>query len=307
MAQLLENLKVKLLGWLNELVLLMPNLLLAVGIAVICYVSFRFIKRFARKTVSRFTENKTVLNLTANLSAMVFGILSIFLILSVLNLDGTINKILATAGVVGLAVGLALQNPMNNLFSGVFLSVRSLYRIGDLIESNGYLGTILDIDLKSTKLRLPTGQTVIIPNKDVLENPLNNYTVSGERRVDVSCGVSYGDDLEKVEEVAINAVKDLPCRLQDKPVDLVYNEFGDSSVNFDLRFWIETNGQADYLRERSNAIKTLKAAFDDNDIMIPFPIRTLDFGIRGGVTLHEAMPKVDRSVSSESSSWELQN
>ena len=238
---------------------------------------------------------------------MIFGIFTLFLILSVLNLEGTINKILATAGVLGLAVGLALQNPMNNLFSGVFMSVRKLYRIGDLVETNGYFGTIQDIDLKATKLRLPTGQIIVIPNKDVLEKPITNYTVSGERRIDLPCGVSYGDHLEKVKEIAINAIQQMDGLLQEKPVDLIYTDFGDSSVNFTLRFWIDTMGQKDYLAMRSMAIKALKKAFDENDVMIPFPIRTIDFGIRGGLSIQDVISSNRRTMSNATPNWNNQN
>ena len=241
-----------------------------------------------------------MLNLISNLTAVVFGVIVLFIILSVLNLGESINKILATAGVLGLAVGLALQDPMNNLFSGVFMSVRKLYRIGDLVETNNHFGTIVDIDLRATKLKNPTGQLIIIPNKDVIQNSLKNYSSSGERRVDVSCGVSYGDDLDAVEKLVVKTIESLNNTINSKPVEVVFDEFGDSSVNFVVRFWINPNNQTDYLVEKSNAIKAIKKAFDANGIMIPFPIRTLDFGIKGGVPLDKMITsnnKVNLSLS----------
>ncbi len=285
------NLVDKMTDWLNEAILQLPNLLIALAVAVAGFFISKYVSTIAKKTANRFTNNKTVLNLISNLSAALFGVFVLFTVLSILNLGETINKILATAGVLGLAVGLALQDPMNNLFSGVFMSVRDLYQIGDLVETNGYFGTIKNIDLRVTKLKLPTGQDVIIPNKDVIQNPLKNYTASGERRIDLECGVSYGDDLEKVRRIAEKAISAMHSRLESKPVDLVYTSFGDSSINFTLRFWITTNGQRDFLIERSKAIVRLKKAFDQEDIMIPFPIRTLDFGIRGGDSLKTMIPK----------------
>ncbi len=254
-------------------------------VATLAYFFSKHIRKAAVKTTSKFTSNKTILNLTSNLTAVLFGITILFIVLSVLNLGETINKTLATAGVLGLAVGLALQDPMNNLFSGVFMSARKLYRIGGLIKTNDHFATIIDIDLRATKIKIPTGEIVIIPNKDVIQKPLTNYTISGERRVDVSCGVSYGYNLNNVEDLVITTLGRLSIILKDKPVDLVFNEFGDSSINFTTRFWIKSNGQTDYLIERSNAMKAIKKAFDENDIMIPYPIRTLDFGIKGGVPM----------------------
>ena len=283
------NLVEKLSSWLNAIILQVPNLLIAAVVAVLAYFFSKYVRKAVLKAARKFTKNETVLNLVANLTTVIFGVIVMFLILGILNLGGAINKILATAGVLGLAVGLALQDPMNNLFSGVVMSVRDLYTIGDLVETNGYFGTIIDIDLRATKILQPTGQEVIIPNKDVIQNPLKNYTVSGERRVDVSCGVSYGDDLEKVEQLVVETIKSLPSILNNKPVDVVFNEFGDSSINFIVRFWIDTTGQRDYLVEQSRAIKAIKSAFDANDIMIPFPIRTLDFGIKGGVPMSQML------------------
>ncbi len=282
-----NNLVDKLTDWLNMIILQLPNLAIALVVASIAYFSSKYIKRFAVNITKRVTKNQTVLNLVSNLASVIFGVAVLFMILSIFNLSGTINKILATAGVIGLAVGLALQDPMNNLFSGVFMSVKKLYQIGDLVDTNGYFGTITDIDLRNTKLRLPTGQDVIIPNKDVLQNPMKNYSSSGERRVDISCGVSYGDNLQKTEDTIIKTLEKLDYRMKNKPVEILFNEFGGSSINFDARFWIEVNGQKDYLKAKSNAIKAIKQALDQADIMIPYPITTLDFGIRGGISLKE--------------------
>ena len=292
-----EKMIEKLGGWLDIIVLQFPNLIIAIVVGVIAYFLSTYVRKVAVKTTSKFTQNRTVLNLISNLTAVVFSIFVLFTILGIFDLGGTINKILATAGVLGLAVGLALQDPMNNLFSGVFMSVRDLYKIGDLVETNGYFGTIVNIDLRATKILLPTGQEVVIPNKDVIQNPLKNYTVTGKRRVDISCGVSYGDDLDKVEGLVIEAIKNNIDYLESKPVDIVYNQFGDSSINFVARFWIDNVDHRDFLAEQSKAIKAIKKIFDANDIMIPFPITTLDFGIKGGVPMKKMLTRKIRSGS----------
>lgn len=290
LSQSYSNLIEKGTEWLNIAILQIPNFLLAIVVCTIAYLASGYVKKLAVRGFSRFTSNKTVLELTGSLATALLGVLTLFIALGILNLGETINKILATAGVLGLAVGLALQEPMNNLFSGVFMSVRDLFNIGDLVETNGYFGTITKIDLRATTLKLPSGQLVTIPNKDVIQTPLTNYTESQKRRVDLSCGISYGEDLDFVERVAIDAMDEVEEILTDEPIDVIYEEFGGSSINFKLRFWMDVCGQRDYLLMKSNAIKALKAAFDEHDIMIPFPIRTLDFGIKGGVPMEEMIP-----------------
>src|SRR5699024_9041806 len=104
-----------------------------------------------------------------------------------------------------------------------------------------------------------------------------NYTKNFERRIDLTCGVSYGDDLEKAKKLAIEAVESLDSYDSSKPIELFYTEFGGSSINFDIRFWVYFARNPDFLSVRSDAIVAIKKKFDENDISIPFPIRTLDF------------------------------
>lgn len=108
--------------------------------------------------------------------------------------------------------------------------------------------------------------------------------------MDVPVGISYGDDLERAERIAVEAVEGVPGRDPDRTVELFYGGFGDSSIDFTLRFWIPfDNHEPDYLSARSEAVKRVKAAFDAQGVTIPFPIRTLDFSKVGGRMLHQEM------------------
>lgn len=109
--------------------------------------------------------------------------------------------------------------------------------------------------------------------------------------MDLRCGVAYGDDLEKAREVAINALRGLDGVDPNRPVNLYYEEFGDSSVNFVLCYWLDFRKQPDFLAAQSEGIIAVKKAFDAHGITIPFPIRTLDFGVVGGERLDEILPQ----------------
>jgi small conductance mechanosensitive channel len=150
---------------------------------------------------------------------------------------------------------------------------------------------VQDISLRLTTLRQPEGPLVLIPNKAVFQNPLVNFSRLGRRRIDVEVGVAYGEDLPRAREVALAAVEQVEGREQATPPELFYTAFGDSSITFTARFWIDETRQADWLAARSDAIVRIKQAFDDAGITIPFPIRTLDFGNVGGVPLAEALPQ----------------
>lgn len=279
----------KLQTWLDTLVAMLPNLVVATLVVVIGWFLSRYIQHWVERTIRRFTSHESVIRLGSNIVTVLFVLFVLFVALRVLNLDTVLTTILASAGVVGLAIGLALQDPMVNLFAGVMMSVKKTFEIGDMIATNGYTGRIERISLRSTTIRTPQGEYVIMPNKDIYHNPVKNFTSSGERRVQLACGVSYGDDLATVRRVATQAVKDRVTFDQARDVELFFTEFGDSSINFTLRFWLNDPTWIGYVAARSEAIIAVKSAFDEADIMIPFPIRTLDFGIRGGEKLDEVL------------------
>lgn len=289
--QSLQKLLAKLNSWLDSLVLALPNLILATLVLVSSLYLARFLKKGVRKALRKTSGNPTVVSVVSNVAVAGFMIVVLFVALSILNLDDAFTALLGTAGVIGLAVGLALQDPLINLFSGILMSVRDKYSLGDLVETNGYFGTIQKINLRSTILRQATGQEVVIPNKEVIQNPLVNYTRSGERRVDLECGISYGEDLEEVQEVAVEAIRQAGIDLmKQKDIDFFYVGFGDSSINFIVRYWFNGTAQRDFLKARSLGVMALKKSFDRQGITIPFPIRTLDFGIVGGVRLDDLYP-----------------
>ena len=279
----------KLETWLNTTIEMLPNLAVALLVVIVFYALAKVIKNFVGKVLSKVTKNKTVTGLAQTIMAVLVIGIGVFFALSILNLSGVVTSLLAGAGIIGLALGFAFQDIASNFISGILLSVRHPFGIGDIIDTNDHFGTVMKLNLRNTVIRTPQGQIIYVPNKVVYENPFKNYTKNGERRIDLSCGVSYGDDLEKAKKIAIEAVEGLESRDTSKEVELYYNEFGDSSINFTLRFWISFQELPQYWGAQSEAIMALKKAFDENDIMIPFPIRTLDFGIRGGEQLSASM------------------
>lgn len=279
----------KLETWINTTIEMLPNLAVALLVVIVFYVIAKLIKNFVGKILSKVTSNKTVTGLAQTIMGVLVIGIGVFLALTILNLSGVVTSLLAGAGIIGLALGFAFQDIASNFISGILLSVRHPFGIGDIIDTNDHFGTVVKLNLRNTVIRTPQGQVIYVPNKVVYENPFMNYTKNGERRIDLSCGVSYGDDLEKAKKVAIEAIEGLENRDTSRDVELYFNEFGGSSINFTLRFWISFQQLPQFWSAQSEAIMALKKAFDENDIMIPFPIRTLDFGIRGGEQLSASM------------------
>jgi small conductance mechanosensitive channel len=294
------SLAAKLHEWLRAVVLHLPNLLLAVLIVVAAAFLARIAKSVVRRGLTRATEHsphaRNVVDLLATLAYVAVMAAGTFVALGVLNLDGVVTSLLAGAGILGLALGFAFQDIASNFIAGVLMAVRAPFLVGQMIETNGFTGTVAQISLRSTVLTTFQGQRVILPNAKVYGDAITNFSARRERRVDLPVGVGYGDDLDEAERLAVAAVEALPMCRPDRPVQLYYTAFGESSVEFTLRFWIDFAQQTDFFAAQSAAIKAVKGAFDAHGITIPFPIRTLDFGPSGGVALREAFPEAPPST-----------
>lgn len=281
----------KLTGWLQQLILLLPNLVVAVIVAVAFGLLSRLVRNFVTRGMNRVSSHRALNRLFAMLASLVVAGVGVLLAFTILDLSGVVTSVLAGVGILGLALGFAFQDIASNFVSGVLLLLRRPFRETDIIRTNDFFGTVKEVNLRTTLIQVPEGQIVYVPNSQVLQSPLINYSATGRRRVDLPVGVSYGDDLNKAMRVAIGAVESITTRDTARDVELFYESFGDSSINFTLRFWIDFAKQTDYLTARSEAVMRIKEAFDRNDITIPFPIRTLDFGIVGGEKLSEVLPR----------------
>lgn len=277
----------KLEAWLKTLIAMLPNFVVAVIVLLLFYVVARLIKRYSFRLFGRISGRAALNELFSNILYFATLAVGVFIALGILQLDQTVQTLLAGVGIVGLALGFAFQDITSNFISGILIVIRRPFEVGDIIESDGYFGTVTHINLRITTIRTFQGLEVLIPNKQLFQNVVINYTHTPDRRVDLSVGVSYGDDLRMVKEITIKAVQSLNSIDRTRDVTLFYEEFGDSSINFKVRFWAKSAGQIDYLTARSDAIIAIKEAYDAHDITIPFPIRTLDFGIKGGEKLSE--------------------
>ena len=196
-----------------------------------------------------------------------------------MSLDKAVASMLAGAGLVGLAIGFAFQDLIINFISGVIIAFKQPFNQGDLIATKGYVGIVKKMNFRAVMMETADGKWVIIPNRVVLEDAIINYTYTGRRRVDLQVGISYNEDLEFVQQLTIETIKQLECIANNSSVEFYYEAFGDSSINFVTRFWINfEHSEASFLKARSEAIILIYKAFKKHNINIPFPIRTLDFG-----------------------------
>lgn len=277
----------KLNRWLEDIIAMLPNIFVAMLVLAMFYLFARIFRLLTRRILNRLSERHSINNLISSLIYMLTLSIGLIISLNVLHLQQTVTSLLAGAGIVGLAIGFAFQDISANFISGVFLAFKRPIKVGDIINTKGYTGIVEQIDMRVTIIKTFQGLHVLVPNKDVFQTPVTNYTKTSERRIDLEVGISYAEDLKRVRDIALEAVNSLPFLQPGTQTNLYFQEFGDSSINFVIMVWVHYPDEPAFLKARSEVIIAIKSAFDRNGITIPFPIRTLDFGIKGGKQLSE--------------------
>lgn len=268
----------KLEAWKDIFINNIPNIAIALVVLFIAYFASRAMNSVVNKTIGKKISQKSVRDLVSRFASAVTILVGLYLAMTILKFDDTLKTIVSAAGVSGIVIGLALQGTLSNTISGVVLSFRKNLNIGNWVETNGFSGEVIDINLNYFVIREADNNMVVIPNKTILESPFKNYSLTTKMRIAIECGVEYGADLEMVEKLTIETIRHNFNQDEiGKKVEFYYTEFGDSSINFLCRFWVDSENALEKLKAKSKAIIEIKKAFDAENINIPFPMRTLEF------------------------------
>lgn len=245
---------------------------LIIAILIIA-IGFWLASRLSKIVVKYLSRSNISISLRQFLQSLLSMILKIFVIIIAMNTVGIeTTSLAALLGGLAVGVGLAMQGSLANLAGGLLILFFKPFKIGDFIESLNKKGTVINIDILQTILLTPDGQTVILPNGSVFNNPIINITSSGFRRVEIGIGIGYDDDFDKAKEVLLEVLKAEPLVIADKGYTLEINEFGDNSVNLAMYCFCNSS---DYMKVRYNLNRATKIALDKNGFNIPYPQRDL--------------------------------
>ena len=203
------------------------------------------------------------------LKSLIGAILKVMLLISVIGMVGVeATSFVAILGAAGLAVGLALQGTLQNFAGGVIILLLKPYRVGDVIDAAGYVGSVSSIQIFNTYLKTPDNKTIIIPNGTLANSSMTNYSTEPRRRVDWTFGVGYGDDTSKTRDTLIELIKADSRILSDPEPFIAVSELADSSVNFVVRVWVES---ADYWAVFFEMNEKVYNKFNEVGLNIPYP------------------------------------
>jgi small conductance mechanosensitive channel len=264
-STVLEELLVKFLE-------ILPKAIVAMVILVISLYLAGLISKVVRKALEKRNMDHEVKLVLTNITRWSVIGLGIFVALQQMGFD--LSAFLVSLGVVGFTIGFALQDISKNFVAGILLLLQQPFDIGNAIDVNGFSGTVLNVDLRATEIRTFDGKIVLIPNADVYSSPIINFSREDNRRLELTLGVASDADLELARETALDMVSTLEGVLTDPAPQVVYNNFGPSSIDFTLYFWIDTKKQG-ILDARDQAVVKINTAFIEKGIEIPYPVQTV--------------------------------
>ncbi len=273
-----NNMMERLVEWLNTIIVNLPNMIIAILVFGVTFWLAGVTKKLVFRYLTNVFQQKSIRALVANMVALIITASGFLLALGVLNLDTLLKSLLAGAGVAGLAIGLALQGTLSNTFSGISLALKSSFNVGDFVETSNFSGTVEDIALNYTKIRTIDNNTVIIPNKQILENPIKNFSLTKQIRVIIDCGIDYTADLSEVKYLTLEALKLIIPAEDRHTLEFYFVNFGDSAINFQVRYFINGDKNISVLAAKSEGIMCIKRTFDEHGINIPYPTRTIQLG-----------------------------
>lgn len=245
-----------------------PKFVLAILTLIIGLWIIGTVVNVTRKTLDKSKTDKTLIPF---ITSLISWLLKVILFISVASMVGiATTSFIAVLGAAGLAIGLALQGSLGNFAGGVLILIFKPYGVGDLIEAQGHLGVVKEVQIFNTIILTPNNKRVIIPNGAMSNGSVTNYSAEGTLRVDLTIGIAYEADVPKAKSLLLKLISE-DSRVLKEPAPMVaVSELADSSVNLAVRPWCDFN---DYWAVYFDTTEKAKEVLEENGISIPFPQR----------------------------------
>ena len=240
--------------------------------ALAIFIVGRFIVNLIAKAVGKGMEKSGTDPMLAKfMTNIAYALMLTFVVIAAISQLGVQTaSLVAILGAAGLAVGLALQGSLANFAAGVMTIIFRPYNVGDVVEVSGQTGQVEEVDIFTTTLRLPDKTKIIIPNGQALDGAITNYTEAGDRRMDLSVGISYDANIQQAREVILKAIAKSDYVLDTPAASVGVTELADNSVNLTVRPWAKAS---DHPAATLELLEIIKVALDDAEIGIPYPQR----------------------------------
>lgn len=257
---------------------LIPEILISIVILIATIFIARKLSRLIRKRLIARIDDELLANFITRISKWSITLLGIGICLNILGLTQFAGGLMAGAGVSAVVLGFAFKDIGVNFLSGVILAFNRPFIIGDVIESDGITGTIMSLDLRTTKIKTFDGIEIYVPNSNILNNPLSNFNAGGLRRFEYIVGIDYDADVSKARSLILDVLKGIDDILDEPAPLIIVNELGANSINLKVLYWINTDEAKESLPvTKGDAIEKSLSALKNGSVNIPFDSMQVQF------------------------------
>jgi len=243
-----------------------PKVLLAVIVLLVGLRLIKYMGKLTRKAMDKKNMEESLKHFLVSLISIFLKVILVVTVISMVGVETT--SFVAVLAAAGFAIGMALQGSLGNFAGGVLILLFKPFKVGDVIEAQGQKGKVSQIEIFNTIIKTPDNQTVIVPNGILSNGIINNLSTEKTRRVDLTFGIGYDDDLKKAQQILNKIVNKHNKILKDPAPFVRVAELGDSTVNFTVRAWAEGK---DYWDVHFDLTEQVKLEFDKEKISIPYP------------------------------------
>jgi small conductance mechanosensitive channel len=261
--QLIEIIQSKLKGWWIYLVQMAPNLVIAIIVVLLFFLGARLARRLTLNFVLRISKSASITSLSAGIVYTLIIVTGGMMALDILGLDKTVSSLLAGVGIIGLALGFAFQDLTSNFISGAFIAFKRPFDVGHIIETNGFQGTVEAIHLRATTIKTTLGLHVIIPNKEIFQKPIINYSKTEGRRVELEFVLPESIDPQELQTRVLDTMYDLKKETGIYGVEFYFTAIAPPNMKINVSFWTSRIVPREFMGAQHQAIVAISKTLRD--------------------------------------------
>lgn len=267
----------KIQAMLDGLIVMLPNIVLAVIVFAIFFFTARAIKSLVRRLTRKHRQARNLGLVLGRLSQGTILLVGLFVALSIIIPSFKAGDLIQLLGISGVAIGFAFRDILQNFLAGVLILLTEPFQINDQIVFKNFEGTVEEIQTRATTIRTYDGRRVVIPNSELFTNSITVNTAFGNRRLEYDVGIGYGDNIDRAKELILEAIASVDKVLQEPPPEALVMELAECTVNIRARWWIAPPRRSDALDTRDKVLCAIKNKLTANGIDLPFPTQQILF------------------------------
>lgn len=261
----------KLDRWLQAVVKMLPNLALAAIVFTVFFLLAKLARRLVYKLSCRLSHKQAISNLLATVAHFIVFAIGLFTSLEILKLDKAVSSLLAGAGIIGLALGFAFQDLTSNFISGIYITFRKPFDVGHIIETNGFTGSVENIQFRSTTMRTFDGLHLIIPNKDIFQKPIINHSLTTERKIELHFTVPFNKDPAPVLEDIVQTLRAIVKKERQSGVrkapEVFFENIEGTNLKLLVSLWISNSKESSFNQARHRLITQVLDALRQKQLL----------------------------------------